>query len=70
MNTHTEVKMTAEKFEAYELVRRSGVTNMWDTAFVASLSAGVLTEEDVLDIIKNYDGYSQTYEERLRDLGD
>lgn len=67
MTTHTT--MTADKFEAYERVRRSGVTNMWDCARVASLSGGELSEDDVLDIIKNYDGYAETYEERLRELG-
>ena len=65
MNTPTENKMTTPKFEAYERVRQSGVTNMWDVKRVVELSGGELTEDDVLDIIKNYAEYRDIYSERV-----
>jgi hypothetical protein len=46
--------VTKEQFEAFEEVRGSGVTNMWDTPKVCSLSKGVLTDATVLAIIKDY----------------
>jgi len=48
--------ITKEKFEAYEEVRESGVTNMWDMKKVEELSG--LTQEECLDIIRNYEKYS------------
>ena len=48
-----------EKFEAYEAVRTSGVTNMFDVRFVCELSS--LTRDEVKDIMKNYTEYSEKY---------
>ena len=48
-----------EKFEAYEAVRTSWVTNMFDVRFVCELSS--LTRDEVKDIMKNYTEYSEKY---------
>ena len=54
--------MTESKFLAYERVRQSGVTNMWDAQTVCRLSGGDLTDEDdVVDIISNYNFYAEKY---------
>ena len=54
--------MTKEKFEAYEKVRVSGETNMFDIKTVINLAGGIdLTKEDCLDIMKNYRQYSKNY---------
>ena len=55
--------MTKEKFQAYLLVQKSGVTNMWDVNQVIKLSAGILTEENCLDIMKNYTKYKEEFGE-------
>ncbi len=51
--------ITREKFEAYEVVRRSGVTNMFAVNVVSSLSG--LTREEVIEIIKNYGRYREKF---------
>lgn len=45
--------ITKEQFEAYERVRSSGVTNMWNVTLVCELSN--LTRPQVMEIIKSYD---------------
>jgi len=53
--------ITKDKFDAYEWVRRSGDTNMWDIRTVISLAEdyGVeLTKLEVLEIMKRYDELS------------
>ena len=63
--------MTLEKFTAYEAVRVSGLTNMWNAEAVVQLGEQMtgeeLTEDDVVDIIKNYDTYSKEYEVDLQE---
>ena len=54
--------MTKEKFEAYESIRKSGKTNMFDVKRVIELSDNELTKEDCLDIMKNYSKYKKEYE--------
>jgi len=49
--------MTKEKFDAYVLVQKSGVTNMWDIDMVKTLSRDLLDDEDCFDIMKNYKKY-------------
>ena len=44
--------VTKEEFEAYEAVRTSGVTNMWDTKLVCELSG--LDKTIVREIMKHY----------------
>ena len=45
--------ITKEQFQAYEEVRESGATNMWDTNMVSELSEDVLSSNDALEVIKN-----------------
>jgi hypothetical protein len=54
-------EVARNKFLAYEMIRQSGVTNMWDVATVCRLSIDLLTEDDVVDIIKHYDYYVEKY---------
>lgn len=49
------MKITKEDFDAYEGVRQSGVTNMFDVRAVKALSG--LTKEKIRDIMKNYSKY-------------
>jgi hypothetical protein len=48
------MKPTKEQVEAYERVRQSGRTNMWDVKRVVNYSEGILFEEVVMEIMKNY----------------
>ena len=53
MVNETEIK----RYEAYEKVRVSGVTNMFDLNNVCRLSG--LTKDEVLDVMTNYDKYKK-----------
>ena len=53
------IKITKEKFEAYEEVRRSGVTNMYAIPTVMGLSG--LDKLECIDIMENYDKYIKKY---------
>ena len=53
--------ITKEQFVAYEAVRVSGATNMWDTKAVSSLSDGVLTSDEALEVRKQYGALCKTY---------
>ena len=53
--------ITKEQFQAYEEVRESGVTNMWDTNMVSELSEGVLSKKDALEVIKQYNSLCEVY---------
>ncbi len=57
--------MIKEKFQAYETVRESGLTNMLDVRNVIELAEDLtdteLTRDEVLDIIENYTAYKETY---------
>lgn len=59
------MEITKEKFLAYEKVRQSGLTNMFDVNKVidlAILSCGIeLEKEEVLEIMKNYCKYYEQY---------
>ena len=52
-------EVSKEQFLAYEAVRESGVTNMWDTSTVSDLSG--LDRETVLDVIANYGSLAEKY---------
>ena len=52
-------KITEEQFEAYEDVRQSGVTNMFDVKYVMELSG--LEKEDIMTIMKSYGELSDKY---------
>jgi hypothetical protein len=53
--------ITKEQFQAYEEVRESGATNMWDTNMVSELSEGVLSSDDALEVIKQYNSLCEKY---------
>lgn len=48
-----------EKFELYEEVRTSGVTNMFNTKMVSRLSG--LDRTEILEVMKRYDELSKKY---------
>ena len=56
-------QITKEQFQAYERVRVSGATNMWDTKYVSELSDGVLSSDDALEVIKQYNTLAELYPE-------
>ena len=51
--------ITKEQFQAYENVRVSGVTSMWNTGIVSDLSG--LDREEVLEIMKHYSDLKKQY---------
>lgn len=56
--------MTKQKFLAYEKIRQSGLTNMYDVNVIitlASESGKKLTKEDCIKIMLNYDKYRKRY---------
>jgi hypothetical protein len=55
--------MNKEKFETYESIRQSGLTNMFDVKKVIELSNNTLTHDDCLDIMRNYSKYSEEWSE-------
>jgi len=52
--------ITKEEFEAYVLIQKSGVTNMFAVNTVCELSG--LEREKVFDIMKNYKKYQEKYQ--------
>jgi len=55
----TTLEITKEEFQAYEAVRVSGVTNMWDTEYVSLISG--LARGTVLDIMRHYSELNKQY---------
>jgi len=53
------MEITKSDCEAYERVRTSGVTNMWDVKLVSELSG--LSEEKILYIMRHYDELNKKY---------
>ena len=57
--------ITQETFYAYETIRQSGVTNMFDVRMVVKIATeqlGVaMTEKQVIEIMKRYKQLSKTY---------
>ena len=53
------MEITKEQFEAYEEVRASGVTNMYDVGFVENLSG--LDRETIRAIMKQYSDLNDKY---------
>ena len=54
-------KITKEQFEAYEKVRVSGVTNMFDVSKVSILSG--LNRDQIATIMKTYEELMKKYPE-------
>ena len=46
------MSITQEEFDAYEEVRQSGVTNMFNVSVVSDYSG--LSREKIIDIMSNY----------------
>ena len=53
IDTQKEIEITKEDFEAYEDVRVSGATNMFNVKAVEMLSG--LDREKIIAIMKNYE---------------
>lgn len=56
--------MTKAKFIAFEKVRRSGLTNMYDinaVRLIAIKYGQMLTNKDCFDCLLNYDKYRRKY---------
>jgi hypothetical protein len=56
--------MTKSKFIAFEKVRKSGLTNMYDinqVRLIAIKYGQMLSNKDCFDITLNYDKYKQKY---------
>jgi len=58
MHTATPT-ITEEKFRAYEAVRKSGITNIFDLRVVCDLSG--LSRVEALAIMKNYHALTEQY---------
>ena len=58
MTTKT-VNITQDEFDAYEDVRESGVTNMFNISVVSDYSG--LSREKIITIMSNYDSLSIKY---------
>ena len=58
MKTET-VQITQDDFNAYEEVRQSGVTNMYNVSVVSDYSG--LSRDKIITIISNYDILNNKY---------
>tara|TARA_R100000406_G_scaffold1138_1_gene1157 strand:- start:217 stop:390 length:174 start_codon:yes stop_codon:yes gene_type:complete len=52
-------EITQEEFEAYEDVRESGVTNMFNTSVVSDYSG--LSKDKIVSIMQNYSALRDRY---------
>ena len=55
------MKPTKEQFEEYVAIRDSGVTNMFNVAFVVDMSDTGLTKENCLYIMQNFKELAEEY---------
>ena len=53
------IEITQEDFQAYEDVRESGVTNMFNTAVVSDYSG--LGRDKIVNIMQNYSALKEQY---------
>ena len=53
------IEITQEDFQAYEDVRESGVTNMFNTSIVSDYSG--LSKEKIVSIMQNYGALHERY---------
>ena len=53
------MSITQEEFDAYEDVRQTGVTNMFNVSVVSDYSG--LSRDKIITIISNYDTLSKRY---------
>ena len=53
--------ISEEQFQAYEDVRSSGATNMFDVPMVITLADGLISKKEVLTIMDNYSELMKKY---------
>jgi len=53
------IEITQEDFQAYEDVRESGVTNMFNTSVVSNYSG--LSKDKIVSIMQNYGALHERY---------
>ena len=53
------MNITQDQFDAYEDVRESGITNMFDVSAVSDYSG--LNRQDIMTIMKNYSTLQEKY---------
>ena len=53
------IEITQDDFQAYEDVRESGVTNMFNTAVVSDYSG--LSRDKIVNIMQNYGALNDKY---------
>ena len=53
------IEITQDDFQAYEDVRESGVTNMFDTSVVSDYSG--LSRDKIVSIMQNYSALRDKY---------
>ena len=53
------IEITQDDFQAYENVRESGVTNMFNTAVVSDYSG--LSRDKIVSIMQNYGALNEKY---------
>ena len=53
------IEITQEDFQAYEDVRESGVTNMFNTSVVSDYSG--LSKDKIVSIMQNYGALHEKY---------
>ena len=53
------MNITQDQFDAYEDVRESGVTNMFNVAVVSDYSG--LNKQEIMTIMKNYSTLQEKY---------
>lgn len=55
------MKPTKEQFEEYVRIRDSGITNMFDTKFICTISTTGLTRDLCLEIMQNFGKLAEEY---------
>ena len=53
--------ISEEQFQAYEDVRASGATNMFDVPMVITLADGLISKKQILTIMDNYSELMKKY---------
>ena len=54
--------ISKEQFVAFEAVRESGITNMFDVPAVIELTGGILNKKEVHTIMDNYTNLKSKFE--------
>ena len=58
------MNITQEEFDAYEDVRQSGVTNMFNVSVVSDYSG--LSRQQIMAIMKNYSELNEKYGNQIK----